>query len=339
MRINLVLTGFGIVGREFIKLLEEKRDALRGNYDLDIRLVAVGGRGGFLANEDGLDLTALGGAETGSRSLQAYADAQGSPLVASFGEADALIEATPTDTDTGEPGLGYIMQAIRNRMDVVALSKGALVRHYNEIFAAAATNRVRLKFSGATAAALPTLDIGQISLAGCEILSIEGILNGTSNYILSRMQQDRLSFEEALRIAQSRGIAEANPKLDVEGTDSACKMLLLANCLLGSKLSLSDVSVTGIVGVTEQDLEEARAQGSKIKLLARARKQDGAVRVEVSPRKIGTDHLLFSVDGTNKGIVFRTDTMGEVGAVGGSSSPRGAAAAAMKDLIHLYRKI
>ena len=337
MRKNLVLTGFGVVGREWIRLLEEKRGFLRRAYDLDFRVVAVGGRGGFLADEHGLDLAVLGGFETGSRSLQTCADALGTPLVATYGKADALVDATPTDTASGEPGFGYMMDAIRRRMDVVALSKGALVRHYGAIAAAAAANRVRLKFSGATAAALPTLDIGQISLAGCEITAIEGILNGTSNYILSRMQEDRIAYVDALRIAQERGIAEADPRLDVEGTDSACKMLLLANCLFDSTLSLSDVSIAGIDGVREQDFEAARAQGTKIKLLARARKLDGTVRVDVMPRNIGTDHLLYSVDGTNKGIVFRTDTMGDVGAVGGASSPRGAAAAALKDLIHLYR--
>ncbi|UJF35710.1 homoserine dehydrogenase [Paenibacillus hexagrammi] len=336
MRVNLVLTGFGVVGREFVRLLQEKHRFLRRAYELDFRLVAVGGRGGFITSEDGLDLKILGDAEPGSDSLETFSKNSGLPLMSTFDQADALIEATPTDTDSGEPGFGYIMKAIHHQMDIVAISKGALVRHYDTIFTAADANQVKLKFSGATAAALPTLDIGQISLAGSEIVSIEGILNGTSNYILSSMQREQVSFEEALKAAQHQGIAEANPRLDVEGIDSACKILLLANSLLGSRLSLSDVTVTGIVGVSSEDIIEASAQGKKMKLLARAYKQDGTVRVEVGPSMIGSDHLLSSVDGTNKGIVFRTDTMGDVGAVGGSSSPRGAAAAALKDLIHLY---
>ncbi|WNQ09606.1 homoserine dehydrogenase [Paenibacillus aurantius] len=336
-QIRIVLTGFGTVGREFIRLIKEKSERIKENYNLELRLVAVGGRDGFIGSEEGLRLDSLSEARPGSQSLADYARNFHMPLTTRYGKADVLVEAAPTDVERGEPGFTHIMTAFRNRMDVIAISKGALVARYDTVFEAAKANKVRVKYSGATAAALPTKDIGEISLAGSEIVGIEGILNGTTNYILTRMQEDGLSFEEALLTAQQKGIAETNPDLDVKGIDSACKILLLSNDLLGTHYSLKDLSIQGIDQVTKEQIAGAKGRGMKYKLLARAHKQEGNVHISIAPMEIGPGHLLAAVDDTNKGIVFQTDTMGEVCVLGGSSSPRGAAAAALKDLINLYR--
>lgn len=334
---NIVLTGFGSVGREFIRLLQEKSEMIGQNYNLDLRLVAVGGRDGFICSEEGLDLHALSKYELGSKSLSDYARDYGMSLTNSYVNADVLVEATPTNVESGEPGFSNMITAFSKRMDVVAISKGALVAHYDKVFEVAKANKVRIKYSAATAAALPTKDIGEISLAGSEIVGIEGILNGTTNYILTCMQEEGLSFEEALRIAQQKGIAETNPDLDVKGIDSACKILLLSNDLLGTRYALKDLSIQGIDGITKEQMAESKRRGTKFKLLAKAYKEDGKAHINIAPTEISSGHLLFGVDGTNKGIVFQTDTMGAVCAIGGSSSPRGAAAAALKDVINLYR--
>ncbi|XNQ35889.1 hypothetical protein AA0X95_20730 [Bacillus sp. 1P10SD] len=131
-------------------------------------------------------------------------------------------------------------------MDIVSVSKGALVKSFDKIKTQATKHGSRLKYSGATAAAIPTLDIGEYSLAGCTITRIEGILNGTSNFILASMSENNLSFEEALKIAQEKGIAEANPALDVQGFDSACKILLPANGFFGSSLLMDDVKLKAL---------------------------------------------------------------------------------------------
>jgi homoserine dehydrogenase len=334
---NIVLTGFGSVGREFIRLLKEKSEMIKQNYNLELRLVAVGGRDGFISSEEGLSLDILSESELGSQSLSDYAHDLRIPLTNSYVNADVLVEATPTDVGSGEPGFSNMITAFHNRMDVVAISKGALVARYDTIFEVAKANKARLKYSAATAAALPTKDIGEISLAGSEIVGIEGILNGTTNYILTCMQEEELSFEEALRTAQQKGIAETNPDLDVKGIDSACKILLLANDLLGTRYLLEDLSIQGIDGITKEQMAECKRRGAKFKLLAKAYKRDGKVHINIAPTEISSGHMLFGVDGTNKGIVFQTDTMGAVCAIGGSSSPRGAAAAALKDVINLYR--
>lgn len=168
---------------------------IKENYNLDLRLVAIGGRDGFISSEEGLNMNVLSESELGSKSLSDYAHDFRVPLTNSYINADVLVEATPTDVESGEPGLTNILTAFNNRMDVVTISKGALVARYDTVFEVAKANKVRIKYSAATAAALPTKDIGEISLAGSDIVGIEGILNGTTNYILTRMYEEDLSLK------------------------------------------------------------------------------------------------------------------------------------------------
>ncbi|MBC6973335.1 homoserine dehydrogenase [Bacillus sp. Xin] len=339
MRVNIVISGYGTVGKEFVRLVFEKALYVNEMYGIELVLTGVIGSAVNLFSAQGLHIKELLTYGTGSDALEKYL--KNYPLDKSekmpFGHV--LIESTPTNLQTGEPGRRYIETAIENHMDVVAISKGALVSAWKEIKQKATQAKVRIRYSGATAAALPTLDIGQFSLAGCQIESIEGILNGTTNYIITKMYEEDVTFQEALHQAQRKGIAETNPSLDVSGMDSACKLLLLANSLFQSEYSLDHVSVKGIEGVTKQDIEKAKAQGKSLKLIGTAYKDYlGNLKLEVYPREIEKEHPLAYVNGTEKGITFHTDIMGKVTSTGGASSPRGAAAAALKDLINLYRK-
>jgi len=250
-------------------------------------------------------------------------------------EPGVLVECTPSNIQTGEPGLGHIQAALENGWHVVTANKGPLVVAFRMLQNLARENRLSLGYSGATAAALPTLDVGLYSLAGAEILAIEGILNGTSNFILTRMGEGA-TFEEALKDAQARGIAEHNPALDVEGWDTAAKLLLIANSVLGLDLSLDDIKIKGITEISPGRIEGAKREGRALKLIGKIRRTEGRWRAEVSPSAIEAGHPLFHVDGTNKGITFLTDTMGSVTVTGGKSDPRGAAAALLKDIIHTF---
>jgi homoserine dehydrogenase len=337
-KINVILTGFGTVGREFVRLLEEKGPTIQQTYGVELQLVGVAGRNGFLYDPDGLDLETLLACGKGSAALDQYAKHHQLSLQETVFCGDVLVESTPTDIVDGGPALSYIMRAIDNQMDVVALSKGALVTAYRDIMNAAKAIKVRVRYSGATAAALPTLDVGMYSLAGCRIERIEGILNGTTNYILTKMHEDRLTFEQALSLAQEKGIAETNPALDISGTDSACKILLLANSLLDTDCTLRDVRIVGVEGITPKDIERSRARGKRIKLIAKAYRESDGVSIEVSPVELEQDSPLAGIAGTNKGVWFHTDLMGTVCIVGGASHPRAAAAAALKDVINLFRR-
>jgi homoserine dehydrogenase len=248
-----------------------------------------------------------------------------------------LVECTPSNIKSGGPGLSHIRHALDRGWNVVTASKGPLVIDFRGLHEKAEKKHVALKFSGATAAALPALDIALYSLAGAEISRIEGILNGTTNYILTRMKEG-VDYKEALKEAQSKGIAETDPSLDVSGLDTASKILIISNALLKTDFTLDDMTVEGIDAIPPYLLTQGRKKDRALKLLGILFKLGEELRLEVRLTVIDSSHPLFGVDGTNKGIVFTTDTMDSVTLTGGKSDPKGAGASLLKDIINIYRK-
>lgn len=232
--------------------------------------------------------------------------------------------------------MSHARLAMENRWHVAAASKGALVLHFGNLMDAAERNGVRLKFGGAAAAALPALDVGCHSLAGSEILGIEGILTGTANFILDGMERGA-SFGDALREAQSLGIAEPDPSLDVDGWDTACKILLISNAAAGTHFTLKDIPREGIARISEKDFLRARENGRVLKLLGRMTRDKEGCRARVGVEEIDKTHPLSAVSGTGKAVIFVTDTMGSITVYGGNSDPRATAAALLKDIINIFR--
>jgi len=331
-----VLAGFGHVGKAFFGLIQEKNEYLRNHYSLALKFQALLRSDGGLIADSGI-------------SSESFPDAPGrnwasSPLwkpgltaesVLRTVQPGILVECTPSNIQTGEPGLGHIRTALEAGWHVVTANKGPLVVDFKGLQALARRNHLVLKYSAATAAALPTLDVGRYSLAGAEIRTIEGVLNGTSNYILTRMGEGA-EYKAALREAQEKGIAEHNPELDIEGWDTAMKLLLIANSVLGLDLTLKDIKVEGITHIPAGRLKRAKQTGKAVKLIGTIIRVGGDWEAEVSPKTIDRSHPLFGVTGTNKGITFLTDTMGSVTVTGGKSDPRGAASALLKDIIHIF---
>jgi homoserine dehydrogenase len=337
-KVRLAIAGYGNIGRQLVEIIKDKHDHIVKNYGLDLQLVAVMGRNNLIYEEQGIDIHQL---VSIGKDLTKY---QGNILVIEDSvdaldniQADVLVEATPTNIDTGEPGYSHIKKAFVLGMDVVTLSKGALVCHYEEVVNTMNKYKRKMKVSGATAAALPTIDMGQYNLSGNEILKIQGILNGTTNYILSRMHEEDLSYTDALLEAQEKGIAEKNPKLDVGGFDTASKLVILANSLMGTRVSLKDVEIQGIEEVSLEDIKGAKDENYTIKLVGEAVQNGNQIDLRVSPMKLENSNLLTRTQYKDKAIVFYTDLMGTIAVIGGASDPRAAAAAALKDIINLYK--
>lgn len=322
---RVAIAGFGGVGRTTANLLLSRRKRYLEIYEADVRLVAVCGSRSGLADADGLEADQLSALEPGL---------SGPDFVAASG-ADILIEAGPSDFRTGAPGLAYIRSALSAGRDTIVISKGALVHSGKQLREMARKSGAMLKLSGSAAAALPTIDLLDHSLKGCEVLEIEGILNATTNYLLDAMTTKGLGVDAALREAQRGGFAEADTRNDTEGWDTACKLLILANFGLGADLTMDDLSVEGIQSVTDERLETWRSEGLVPKLVGSLVRVDGAFRTGVGIRTYPLADPLANVRGKDKAIRITTDAMGETIAIASGKEPLATAAAALKDLEHI----
>ncbi len=337
--VNLALLGCGTVGLKFLELIQEKKTDLKRRYNLELSIVGVADSTGVAIDEAGLDIDQLIEVKEKQKKIGLYPEkgklgVLGSEILDKV-KVDIVIEAGISDVETGGLGLEYAKKAFGLGIHVVFVSKGALVHSYEELTLLASENNAEMKVSGATAAALPTVDVALQSLAGTEIELIQGIFNGTTNYILTQMTEHEVSYQDALKKAQEKGIAEPDPTNDVEGYDTASKVLILANAVMDVNLTFKDVEITGITKVTMEQIESARKNGQVIKLMGTVRKENGQIKAVVKPEKLIADHPMANVHNSEKGIHFVTDTMGDLTVSGGRSDPKAAAAAALKDTIML----
>ena len=192
-------------------------------------------------------------------------------------------------------------EALETGMNVVTADKGPLVHGFEALRQAAESGRSQLAYTGTTGVPIPD------DLASEPVLEIRGVLNGTTNYILTEMQDRGISFDQALSRARADGIAEPDPSLDIKGWDTACKILILAKSLMGGETRLDEVSRLGIGPETERLIGEARARGRVVRLVGRARIWQGRIRVSVAPKLLTSDSSFFAVAGTSKAAVFRTE--------------------------------
>ena len=264
--IRIIVCGFGNVGRAFVRLIEDKQEDLKNRYGIVPAIQAVVDIGGAaVADTHGLPLERLQDMAAKGQAIESM-PSFGRPGVTGVTilqstPADVLVEATPTNLVDGEPARAHINAALKKGMDVITANKGPVVLFYQDLQDRIRSSGGRLFMSAATAAALPTLDVGKLCTAGARIEAVEGILNGTTNYILTRMGREGCDYHTALKAAQDLGIAETDPTLDVEGLDTRNKIILIANQLFDQCLGIRDVDTVGITGVSREEIETARDKG------------------------------------------------------------------------------
>jgi homoserine dehydrogenase len=194
-------------------------------------------------------------------------------------------------------------------------------------------NRVMLKFSGAVGGGTPLLKFAKECLEGDKIISLKGILNGTTNYILTEMGKKGLNMQEALKEAQIKGYAETDPRYDIEGLDTACKLVILSNWILNKKIALKDINITGINDITKQHVVDAERQGNSIKLIGSAGKS-----VTVKPKAIPKRHPLC-VDGILNAVSFNAELGGEITVVGKGAGGTETACSIIRDLVDIKKAL
>jgi len=339
-RIGII--GFGVVGQGIGRLLHEKRALLAQKYGFDPQVIAISDPvKGQVYNPEGIDLgKALEAAREGIRLEETRIGEPGwdSLRVITESEAEIILEITPTNLETGQPGLDHIRAALQAGKHVATTNKGPIALAYQELKALAEEMGVQLRFEGTVLSGTPAINLATKDLAGSEVRAIRGIVNGTTNYILTQMEQG-MSYEAALKDAQAKGYAEAKPDADVEGWDALAKIVILANVVMDAGLRVEDGEREGITGITPERIEEARHEGKRWKLIAQALREGNRVVASVKPKKVESQDPLYTISGVLNALVFETDTLGTIFVSGPGAGSVEAGYALLTDMLDIHRTL
>jgi homoserine dehydrogenase len=294
---------------------------------------------GAAVDPDGIDLQqALTLSESGAllESLSVKPPPDDSMLFIHSCPADVLIELTPLNTQDGEPAISHVRTALEKGMHVVSANKGPLAFAYRELQELAVVQERGFLFESTVMDGAPVFGVTRAGLPAAEITSFRGVLNSTTNYILTQMETGA-SFEEAVQAAQTMGIAETDPSADVDGWDAAFKTTVLANVLLDVDIRPADVDRTGIRDVTPEDVHAARNRGLRVKLVCRAERDGEGLLARVAPEEVPLDDPLATLSGTSSMITLHTDTLKRLSLIEFEPEPAQTAYGLLVDLVNLAR--
>lgn len=324
--VRISLIGYGVVGHGVVDVISRKRKMLRG-LGLDLKIVSITDHTGTLVDEDGIS----GESVLGHKTLHEVANSEMSAkeTIRSV-NSELVVEVTPTNIVHGQPGLGHMEEALSNGKHVVTSNKGPLVVAYDKLKRLADDNGVMLKFEATVGGTMPLINLIERTLVGNTILGIRGIFNGTCNYILTRMAEEQYPFSRALAEAQELGYAEADPTYDIEGVDTAAKIVILANAIFNMNVKYNDVQVRGITEITPESLALAKKHGYVIKLIGEV------PALTVRPMLVPIRSPL-AVGSTLNAAAIYTDLSGTITVTGLGAGGLETAAAILSDIVSIYR--
>jgi homoserine dehydrogenase len=338
---RLLFAGFGTVAQGLSELLIEKKDELKERHGIDWKVTGISDMlKGAAQNPNGLDLQEIMAMVTDGRSISEYPNGGcdwNALQMIERAEADAMLEVTYTDITSGQPATDHIRAALARGMHVTTTNKGPLALFSNELVALAEKNGVQFLYEGTVMAGTPLLNLIRETLAGSSISEMKGILNGTTNYILTRMEGG-MDYAAALEEAQELGYAEAVPDADVLGWDALAKVTILANVVFGASLAPDDSPCTGITKITPEDIAAAAAGGKRHKLIGRVWRDGAEVRASVEPQLVDLDNPLAGVGGATNAMTITTDTLGDVTIVGPGAGRRETGFSLLNDLISIAKE-
>ncbi len=335
---RIVLVGFGNVGREFARLLAERRTELRREQGLDAAVVGILTRShGRVEDARGLDLRkAVRLAEAG-RSIDPCGHPIRDPTLAYLrrARADIVIEISPLRIASRQPAWDHLRVALESGKHVITANKGPVVYHYRRLKDLARRKRVGFRYEGTVMDGAPVFNLFQETLRGAHVEAFEGILNSTSNFVLSELEAGR-SYEAGVQAARDMGFLEADPSMDLDGWDATVKACLLANVLMGGRLRPEAVPRQGIAALDADLVREVRRRGGRLKQVARGWCEGRTVRASVTVEELPGDHVLAHVDGTSNALLVRTDLLKEVLVSERNPGIRQTAFALYSDLIAIH---
>ena len=311
MHHNLCFIGFGNVARSLVRLLERKRDALKSTYDITYSVTGIAtGRHGFAVNPDGIDVgQALEKVESG-KSIAPLSTFQvaDSLAVIQHSQANIMFENSPVNYDTGQPAIDHVRAALNLGMHAITANKGTVVHAYRELTALAESKGKKFRFESTVLGGSPVFSTFREAMPLAELISFKGIINATTNLILSRME-DGEAFDDAVKYCQSIGIAETDPSGDVDGWDAAIKVSALATVLMESTLKPQDVERKGIREITAEMVKQAKGEKKRWKLVASAEREGERIKARVAPELVDSSSPLYGMMGSSSGLTFSTDVL------------------------------
>ncbi|MGE5558605.1 MAG: homoserine dehydrogenase [Bacillota bacterium] len=319
-KINIGILGVGTVGTGVARILLEQKDLLATRTSIDFHLKTV--MDIDWKKDRGLDLS---GVKISEKAEDVLEDPGIDIVVETTGRYDLAFE--------------YISRALENRKHVVTANKALIATKSRELFKLAKENHADIMFEASVGGGIPIIKGLREGLVANEILSIFAIINGTSNYILTRMHQDGLSFNDALAQAQEKGFAEKDPALDISGGDAAHKLAILASIASSSLVDFSGIHVEGITDITHLDIDFAKQFGYTVKLLAIYQKLDQGLDLRVHPTLVPGDHLLAAVSNELNAVFVNCDFVGSTMFYGPGAGSRPTGSAIVSDLVDLSRDL
>lgn len=336
---KLALLGFGNVGKALAQLLKEKKTELKNKYDIHFRIVAVAtGSHGRAINAEGLHINELLKELENGVNLDQFsttpAPIDNLKFIQASG-ADILFENTPVSYSDGQPAIDHLKTALHSNMHVFTANKGPVVHGYQELTKLAKSKGKKFFFESTVMDGAPVFAVFRV-LPSANVQTISGVLNSTTNLILSQMEEGK-SFEDAVTYAQSIGIAETDPSGDVDGWDAAIKISALITVLMDTPFTPEMVDREGIREITPEKIAEAKAEGKRWKLVCTATRNGETVTAKVAPQKVDPKNPMFTVDGTTSIVQVETDVLGKLSLIEDDPGPQTTAYGLLADFINAVK--
>ncbi len=340
MKTKIALVGFGTVGQGLCEILLSKKGYLKSKYNFEGEIVAISDvLKGAVYCKNGLDIQQCLALVKSGKNLSNYNGncEKGWDSIRTINEsnADIICELAYTDIKSGEPAITHCKTAFTNKKHIVTSNKGPAALQYSEMKKLAEQNGIKFMIEGTVMSGTPVLNLADGPLAGCDITTIKGILNGTTNYMLSEMENG-MTYDAVLKKAQELGYAEADPTGDVEGFDAMAKLIILSNVVMNSEISAEEVDRQGITNITPEMIFDAQKEDARWKLIGSIKKTSSGVKASVKPEKLPLTHPLANIMGATNALTFTTDLLGDVTIIGAGAGKIETGYSILTDILEIH---
>lgn len=337
--VKTALLGLGNVNRSLLQILIDRQEQIASDYNLHFAIIAVADSSGIAVNDSGFDYKSLLDLKSSGRKVSAlkeWISGVAAESITDHCQADLLVEASPVNLQTGQPGLQATKLALKKGWKVVLANKGPLVMAFDELMSIKEKSKAKLAYSATVCGGLPVINVLNRDLKTADFISVQGIFNATSNYVLQELGKGN-SMEEAIAEAVRVGAAETDPANDLSGQDTANKLYIIMKTISNFAGTIKDISMEGIQEVDQKMIWRAKQNSETIKLVASAHKENNTWRLAVKPLSLPASSFLGNCNGWEMGIEVKTDLYESICMKNYEAEPLGTAAAVLRDMIDLVK--